>query len=80
MVRMGHASSRAALIYQHAIRERDIAIAGALSAAIERVLEQPTGEVRQLALPGTDPQTTHAFTGQGRRTTSRAHTRGGTAR
>ena len=37
---MGHASPRAALIYQHAIRERDIAIAGALSDAIERVLEK----------------------------------------
>jgi integrase len=51
MVRMGHASSRAALIYQHAIRERDIAIAGALSAAIERVLEQPTAKPAQVALP-----------------------------
>ncbi|MFO7591494.1 MAG: site-specific integrase [Acidimicrobiia bacterium] len=38
MVRMGHASARAALIYQHAVRERDVAIAGALSDAIERVL------------------------------------------
>jgi integrase len=40
MARMGHASPRAALIYQHAVRERDIAIAGALSDAIERVLEE----------------------------------------
>jgi len=40
MARMGHASPRAALIYQHAVRERDVAIAGALSDAIERVLEQ----------------------------------------
>lgn len=31
MARMGHASSRAALIYQHATRDRDAAIAGALS-------------------------------------------------
>lgn len=31
MVRMGHASSRAALIYQHATRDRDAAIAAALS-------------------------------------------------
>jgi len=31
MARMGHASSRAALIYQHATRERDTAIAAALS-------------------------------------------------
>lgn len=51
MVRMGHASARAALIYQHAIRERDIAIAGALSAAIERVLERPKARPAQLALP-----------------------------
>jgi integrase len=42
MARMGHASPRAALIYQHAVRERDIEIAGALSDAIERVLEQMT--------------------------------------
>jgi integrase len=40
MARMGHASPRAALIYQHAARERDVAIAGALSDAIERVLEK----------------------------------------
>jgi integrase len=51
MVRMGHASSRAALIYQHAIRERDIAIAGALSAAIERVLERPKAKPAQLTPP-----------------------------
>ena len=31
MARMGHASARAALIYQHATRERDAAIASALS-------------------------------------------------
>ena len=35
MVRMGHASPRAALIYQHATRERDKAIAAALNARIE---------------------------------------------
>ena len=34
MSRMGHASPRAALIYQHASRERDIAIAAALSEVI----------------------------------------------
>ena len=32
---MGHASPRAALIYQHAIRERDHAIAQALNDMIE---------------------------------------------
>lgn len=31
MARMGHASARAALIYQHATRDRDVAIAAALS-------------------------------------------------
>jgi integrase len=34
MARMGHASSRAALIYQHATRDRDAAIAAALSELI----------------------------------------------
>jgi integrase len=34
MARMGHASSRAALIYQHATRDRDAAIASALSELI----------------------------------------------
>jgi integrase len=50
MSRMGHASARAALIYQHAVRERDIAIAGALSDAIERVLSEPTVDPVQLPL------------------------------
>ena len=35
MSRMGHASARAALIYQHATRDRDAAIAESLSALIE---------------------------------------------
>lgn len=35
MARMGHASSRAALIYQHATKDRDAAIAAALSDLIE---------------------------------------------
>lgn len=37
MVRMGHSSSRAALLYQHATKERDAAIARALSDAITSV-------------------------------------------
>jgi integrase len=53
MVRMGHASARAALIYQHATRERDATIASALSDAIERTLAQPDARRLQLALPGT---------------------------
>lgn len=44
MARMGHASPRAALIYQHASEERDHEIAGALSDMIEKKLKQrPTG-------------------------------------
>ncbi len=39
MARMGHASSRAALIYQHATRDRDVAIARALSTLIEGQVE-----------------------------------------
>ena len=35
MARMGHGSARAALIYQHAVRERDTMIANALSVSIE---------------------------------------------
>jgi hypothetical protein len=34
MSRMGHSSTRAALFYQHATRERDDAIASALDAMI----------------------------------------------
>jgi integrase len=34
MARMGHASPRAALIYQHATKDRDAAIASALSKVI----------------------------------------------
>jgi integrase len=36
MARMGHASPRAALIYQHATKDRDAAIAAGLSALIEQ--------------------------------------------
>jgi integrase len=49
MVRMGHASARAALIYQHATRERDEAIAAAVSARIEAT-RMTTDNVH--ALPG----------------------------
>jgi integrase len=34
MARIGHSSTRAAMIYQHASRDRDEAIAGALDASI----------------------------------------------
>jgi hypothetical protein len=36
MVRMGHASPQAALRYQHATRDRDAAIAQALSSLVEQ--------------------------------------------
>jgi hypothetical protein len=36
---MGHASPRAALIYQHATEDRDAAIAAGLSALIEQTRE-----------------------------------------
>ncbi len=49
MARMGHASARAALIYQHATMARDEAIAAALSDQIE-VRMAPTDNV--CALPG----------------------------
>lgn len=35
MSRMGHASGRAALIYQHATKDRDAAIAASLSDLVE---------------------------------------------
>jgi integrase len=53
MARMGHSSERAALIYQHATRERDEAIASALSDKIERTLARPDAKRLQLVLPTT---------------------------
>lgn len=38
MARMGHASARAALIYQHASEERDVLIAERLSAMTDEAL------------------------------------------
>jgi integrase len=43
MARLGHASPRAALIYQHAVRERDHEIAQLLSTAIENALTRAVG-------------------------------------
>ena len=40
MARMGHASARAALIYQHATRDRDVVIATALGGMIRDVLDR----------------------------------------
>jgi integrase len=44
MARMGHASTRAALIYQHATRERDVVIARALDGMIRSVRDGVRGE------------------------------------
>ncbi len=42
MARMGHASTRAALIYQHASQDRDQAIADALGAAYKAASKKGT--------------------------------------
>jgi integrase len=44
MARMGHASARAALIYQHASRDRDVVIAESLSNLVE-ASRRPTAEL-----------------------------------
>lgn len=41
MARLGHSSVRAAMIYQHATRDRDQAIAKALGALVREVKEAP---------------------------------------
>jgi hypothetical protein len=46
MARMGHSSTRAALIYQHASRDRDRAIAAAVSARIEAARPELEGHAR----------------------------------
>jgi integrase len=49
MARLGHSSVRAAMIYQHATRDRDQAIAKALGAFVREVRdasEEPTGRER----------------------------------
>ncbi len=43
MSRMGHASARAAILYQHASREREAAVAKALSEMIVREAPTPVG-------------------------------------
>ena len=45
MERIGHSSTRAAMIYQHATRERDEAIATAMGAALARA-RKGTGKSR----------------------------------
>ncbi len=51
MARMGHASMRAALIYQHATSERDQAIADAVSSTITAHRQ---ANAAGLSAPGSD--------------------------
>lgn len=39
-MRMGHSSARAALIYQHVTRDRDVVIAKALDGMIREILDR----------------------------------------
>jgi hypothetical protein len=48
MSRMGHASPRAALIYQHATAERDRAVADYLGAVIAEAKRPPRSDVARL--------------------------------
>jgi len=52
MARMGHSSPRAALIYQHATKERDAAIARALSETITSVIPASTIQLHAGAVNG----------------------------
>jgi len=47
MVHIGHSSTRAAMIYQHATRERDRAIADALDALIDAARRDRSAEVAE---------------------------------
>ncbi len=62
MVRMGHASPKAALRYQHATRDRDAAIAKALSELVDQA---------QPALPSSEPDTPTPDAKVGNQTTKR---------
>ena len=58
MARMGHSSTRAALIYQHASRDRERAIAAAVSARVEAARTNVEGHDRGTATksdPGPAP-------------------------
>jgi hypothetical protein len=45
MARLGHSSMRAAMIYQHATRDRDEAIAKALGGLMHQVRSDPADQV-----------------------------------
>ncbi|HUR17486.1 MAG TPA: hypothetical protein VMZ51_00940 [Acidimicrobiales bacterium] len=55
---MGHASPRAALIYQHATRDRDAAIAAALSDLVEKATTRPDAPIRALRQQGDSTDST----------------------
>jgi len=56
MSRMGHASPRAALIYQHATSYRDAVIAAALSDLVEGAAQAPVPVVSSLLTGGAERQ------------------------
>jgi len=56
MTRMGHASPRAALIYQHASREREREITEALSRRIEAIRADDLAREWHEADSGEDPE------------------------
>jgi type IV secretory pathway TrbF-like protein len=47
MARLGHSSVRAAMIYQHATKDRDQAIAKALGALVRQVREETPDEQQE---------------------------------
>jgi hypothetical protein len=49
MARLGHSSTRAALIYQHATRDRDKAIALALGDLVGEVRSAQSGDAPEIA-------------------------------
>ena len=65
MARMGHNSTRAALIYQHASRDRDRAIAAAVSARIEAARPDVEGHDRGTSGESRPKQGTEKRTSKG---------------
>ncbi|MGI9023949.1 MAG: hypothetical protein ACR2HV_12090, partial [Acidimicrobiales bacterium] len=61
MARLGHSSSQAALIYQHAASDRDRKIAEGLDAVVAATVRWPKALV--LGLPGTVPRDGRAMEG-----------------
>ena len=65
MERMGHSSPRAALIYQHATRERDQAIAAGMGKLLKQAPAQGQGWRRDRARNGHGPARRHPDHGAG---------------